>query len=76
MQCDPPNIDCHFGNCNQCPGTELLHKSLQAAFDKHSIDTVEFKQWTSTDRATLETRVLQVDEFVDCHYYVEKAPCP
>ena len=66
MQCNPPNIDCHFGNCNQCPGTEPLHKSLQAAFDKHSIDTVEFKQWTSTDRATLETRVLQVDEFVDC----------
>ena len=66
MQCDQPNIDCHFGNCNQCPGTELLHKSLQAAFNKHSIDTVEFKQWTSTDRATLETRVLQVDEFVDC----------
>ncbi|KAL5459789.1 hypothetical protein EMCRGX_G033165 [Ephydatia muelleri] len=66
MHCNPPNIDCHFGNCNQCTGTEPLHKSLQAAFDKHSIDTVEFKQWTSTDRATLETRVLQVDEFVDC----------
>ena len=66
MQCDPPNIDCHFYNCNQCPGTEPLHKSLQAAFDEHSIDTVEFKQWTTTDCATLETRVLQVDEFVDC----------
>ena len=35
MQCNLPNIDCHFGNCNQCPGTEPLHKSLQAAFDKH-----------------------------------------
>ena len=33
----------------------------------NTIDTVEFKQWTSTDHATLETRVLQVDEFIDCY---------
>jgi hypothetical protein len=28
------------------------------------IDRIEFKQWTTTDRATLQTNVLSVDEFV------------
>ena len=33
--------------------------------DAKLVDTVEFRQWTSTDRATLETRILPVDEFLD-----------
>ena len=34
IQCDPPNIEWYSGNWGQCPGTELLCASLQAAFDE------------------------------------------
>ena len=33
--------------------------------DANLIDTAEFRQWTTTDRANLETKVLPYD-FVDC----------
>ena len=32
---------------------------------ENSIDTVEVKQWTQTDRANLETKVMSTDEFID-----------
>lgn len=66
MMCNPPNIKCFFGTCDRCPGTEPLHALLQAAADEHGIDTIEFKQWTTTDRATMETKVLPVEDFIDC----------
>ena len=65
MQCNPPSIGCYFGSCNQCPGVGSLSSSLQAVMDENAIDTVELRQWTTTDRASLETRILQVDEFID-----------
>ncbi|KAL5491066.1 hypothetical protein EMCRGX_G016283 [Ephydatia muelleri] len=65
MQCNPPSIGCYFGSCNQCPGVGSLSSSLQAVMDENAIDTVELRQWTTTDRASLETRVLEVDEFID-----------
>lgn len=61
MQCNPPSVGCYFGKCNQCRGGS---SSLQAVMDENAIDTVELRQWT-TDRASLETRVLEVDEFID-----------
>lgn len=62
MQCNPPNIECYFSIYVQCPGTEPLHALLQAAADEHEMDTVEVKQWTTTDRASLETKILAVDD--------------
>lgn len=44
---------------------DSLTSLLQAVIDENAIDTVEFKQWTMTDRASLVARVLQVDEFID-----------
>ena len=41
------------------------------------MDAVKFKQWTTMDRATLETKALPVDEFVEsvlC-WYAEETPC-
>ena len=65
MQCNPPNIECFLGNCDQCPGTEPIHARLQAVTDENEVDTVEIRQWTTTDCATLETIVLPVDEFIE-----------
>eukprot|EP00731_Ephydatia_muelleri_P034712 Em0073g9a len=64
MQCNPPNVGCYFGECELCPGTEPLHTCLQDAMDRNDVDAVEFQQWTTTDRATLETKVLSVNEFL------------
>ena len=65
MQCNPPNVEYFLGNCNQCPGTEPLCAILQDVTCENEIDTVEFRHWTTTDRATLETKVLLVDEFIE-----------
>ena len=65
MQCNPPNVECFLGNCNQCPGTEPLCAILQDVTCENEIDTVEFRHWTTADRATLETKVFPVDEFID-----------
>ena len=42
IQCNPPNIECYSGNCGQCPGTEPLRVSLQAAFN------MLLTQWSSS----------------------------
>ena len=72
MQCNPPTTGCYFGKCNQCPGVGSLSSSLQAVMDENAIDTVELRQWTTTDRASLETRILQVDEFIDTFNSIHK----
>ena len=32
---------------------------------ENSIDTVEARQWTQTDRANIETKVMPIDDFID-----------
>ena len=32
---------------------------------ENSIDTVEVRQWTQTDRANLETKLMPIDDFID-----------
>lgn len=64
IQCNPPRIQCYLGRCEECPGVEKLQSRLEQHFDDKMTDRIEFKQWTTTDRATLETKVLSVDEFL------------
>ena len=65
IQCNPSTIQCFLGDCTVCPGTKALGTKLQGLMDDGMIDTVEFKLWTCTDRAALETRVLPTDEFLE-----------
>ena len=64
IMCNPPRIQCYLGKCKQCPGTDTLHLKLQDIMDTNMVDTVEYKQWTSTDRSTMESIVQPVDEFL------------
>ncbi|KAL5493367.1 hypothetical protein EMCRGX_G014541 [Ephydatia muelleri] len=64
IMCNPPRIQCYLGKCKQCPGTDTLHLKLQDIMDTNMVDTVEYKQWTSTDRSTMECIVKPVDEFL------------
>ena len=65
MQCNPPNLDCYLGSCSVCPGTDPLKSLLENLMGQNGIDTVQFQQWTTTNRATLEIRVVPADEFID-----------
>jgi len=64
IQCNPPRIQCFLGNCDECPGIEKLQKILECYFDQQMIDQVQFKQWTTTDRSSLETKIQSSDEFI------------
>jgi hypothetical protein len=64
IQCNPPRIKCSLGQCDQCPGVEALQEKIERHFDEHIIDRIEYKQWTNTDRATLETKIQTADEFI------------
>lgn len=64
LQCNPPQETCFFGECPNCPGAEKVKDILTAAFDRKGLDEVEFKQWISTDRSTLETHKLSANDFI------------
>ena len=65
IQCNPPRIQCFLGGCEECPGVEKLQHRLEQHFDDNmTTDHVKFKQWTTTDRSTLETKIMTVDEFL------------
>ena len=62
LHCNPPSI---FGSCKKCPGTEPLCNQQQAMACENSSDKVQARQWTQTDRANLETKVMPIDDFID-----------
>ena len=63
--CNPPQPDCYFKNCNSCPGVTGLKDHIYALMDENMIDTIQYKQWVSTDRSTLETIIKPAYEFVE-----------
>jgi len=63
IQCNPPRIHCSIGECHECPGVGILQQTIERHFDENMIDRIEYKQWTNTDRATLETKIQTADEF-------------
>ena len=42
-----------------------FRETLGRCFNKEEIEEVEFKQWTTTDRSTLQTIVQSADEFIE-----------
>ena len=65
IMCNPPHARCYLGECDVCPGTEVLKEELLTHFDKTDVEQIIYKQWVSTDRSTLETYYSPVQEFVD-----------
>ena len=52
---------CHLGDCTECPGNVPLREMPERCFNKEEI---EFKQWTTTDRSSLQTIVQSTDEYI------------
>ena len=63
--CNPSLPSCHLGDCTECPGKEPLREIPERCFNEEEIEEIEFKQWTTTDRSTLETIVQSTDEFIE-----------
>ena len=54
-----------MGECDACPEIEMLKEELLTHLDEIDAEQIIYKQWVSTDRSTLETFCLPVEEFVD-----------
>ena len=63
--CNPPQPDSFFWICSSCPGISDLKEHLHKLLDNNMIETVQYKQWISTDRSTLETITKSADDFVE-----------
>lgn len=65
IQCNPPNVECRIGSCKNCGDFTHIRTIIQNVFDNHQIDYIEYKKWTTTDRSTLESLMLNIDEFIE-----------
>ncbi|CAF2174414.1 unnamed protein product [Rotaria magnacalcarata] len=65
LQCNPPQESCFLGKCTNCPEKKSFTDLLTAVFDRTGLDEIEFRQWISTDRSTLETLKMSADEFIE-----------
>jgi len=61
----PQPVVCYIRICCLCPGISDLNEHLHELMDNNMIETVQYKQWISTDRSTLETIIKLADEFVE-----------
>ena len=73
IQCNPPRLQCFLGYCDDCPGIDKLKNVLERYFDQQMIDEVQFKQWTTPDRSTLETKIQSTDDPQKVHAMVLEA---
>ena len=65
MTCNPGQPKCFLGECEFCPGTEALKQRLIQELQENRIETVTYKQWTSTDRCELITLQNDLDEYCE-----------
>ncbi|GAB1865911.1 hypothetical protein CAJAP_06990 [Camponotus japonicus] len=64
MVCDEKKASCNLDECSNCPGTLAIAQNLLKCLEKKNIENVQFSSWTNTDRSTLQTLILPIDDFV------------
>ena len=70
LLCDSPKRSCYLRECQSCPSTQNLERSVLDNFEERDLTEIRFEQWVSTDRCDLEKFVKPVEEFVA--YFCEK----
>ena len=65
MSCNPGRPECFLGQCGFCPGTDAIKQKLIYELEEKGLETVTYKQWTSTDRCDLITIQNDLDEYCD-----------
>jgi hypothetical protein len=63
--CDSSNRNCMLQRCKKCPGTKGVSDYLHSVDVLQERESVQYCQWVSTDRSTIETFVKPVDEFIE-----------
>ena len=64
MICHKPSSDCNVDKCTKCPGTLKIIQLLRQQLEDSCISHIKCSLWTATDRATLVTQLLSVDDFL------------
>lgn len=69
IMCENSTPECHLDECSMCPGLKNLSSYLLTLLNHSNILQVEYSAWSGTDRSTLQTLTLPVEEFIDelCH---------
>ncbi|KAJ1522002.1 hypothetical protein ONE63_002324 [Megalurothrips usitatus] len=81
--CDPPTSDCYLkACCPKCPGLQPLRNSMLEYCDSNLIENINYEQWTSTDRCSLESLNKTSEDFIETyidqlkillpHHYIAK----
>jgi hypothetical protein len=67
LVCDRENKICMTQRCNMCPGIEGLRNWLQEVMlsDRDVEEYIYFKQWTQTRGVNLESKELQINDFIN-----------
>jgi hypothetical protein len=65
MICNPPQSNCFFCDCSECPAHTDVENTLEGVFTDDAIENITFKQWISRDRCELVTIVKSTEEFID-----------
>ena len=48
--CLDPRGECYENRCASCPSKKFLEEKLINAFNDNSVESIDYKQWISTDR--------------------------
>lgn len=65
ITCSNASDKCYLGDCLECPNMSILRKHLLECFAKNDIFQVEYDSWFQTDRCTIASKTVSVDEFMD-----------
>ena len=76
IMCNPPLPNCYLGECNACPGIANFKEELTTLLDESDVEQIVYKQWVSTDRSTLETFCVPVEEFAEIFGEKLELLCP
>ena len=63
--CDITNPDCMLHHCKKCPGEKAVKNYLSTLERLNDKDEIKYSRWTSTDRSTIETVVVPVENFIE-----------
>lgn len=65
LVCAEPRPDCYIDECDNCPGITELMMKLRDALDLAFISHVQCSFWSGTDRSTLLTQTLPIDDYLN-----------
>ncbi|KAJ8670825.1 hypothetical protein QAD02_002084 [Eretmocerus hayati] len=63
--CKDPTDKCYLNEFESCPTIESFKKNLLNLFDQSNMTHVKFQSWTTTDRCSLQTRIVLYHDYVD-----------